>query len=95
VTKASLNETDRPVGQREGCTNAPHYSTSLLIDTKAAARLLSLSPRRLFELTACKAIPSLKIGRSRRYRPEELSAWVDAGCPTEPGAGEAIRLGVA
>jgi hypothetical protein len=63
----------------------------LLIATKAACVLLSMGERRLWVLTNCRAIPSRKIGRSVRYCPTELAAWVAAGCPTEAGAGDRIR----
>lgn len=67
---------------------------ALLIDAKAASLALSIGSRRLWELTDCGAIPCRRIGRLVRYSPDELAAWVDAGCPTEPGAGAAIREAV-
>lgn len=63
----------------------------LLIDAKAAQRLLSMGERKLWMLTNCGAIPSRKIGKSVRYSPAELEAWVAYGCPTGPGAGERVR----
>ncbi len=63
----------------------------LLIDAKAACSLLCMGERRLWVLTNCKAIPSRKIGKSVRYSPSELKAWVDCGCPTEAGAGDRVR----
>jgi predicted DNA-binding transcriptional regulator AlpA len=63
----------------------------LLIDAKAAYALLCMGERRLWELTNCRAIPSHRVGRSVRYVPAELAAWVAAGCPTESGAGDRIR----
>lgn len=64
----------------------------LLIDAKAARAMLSLGERRLWLLTNCNAIPSRRIGRSLRYAPAELRAWIDAGCPTESGsAGRILR----
>jgi hypothetical protein len=63
----------------------------LLIDAKNAKAMLCLGERRLCELSTCGAIPSHKVGKSRRYCPLELQAWVRAGCPTEPGAGDRIR----
>lgn len=63
----------------------------LLIDAKAACEFSGLKSRKLWSLTACNAIPSRKIGASRRYVPAELIAWIDAGCPTEPGAGDRIK----
>lgn len=66
----------------------------LLIDAKAACALLSMGGRRLWVLSNCRAIPSFKIGKSRRYCPDELRAWVRAGCPTDAGAAERVRKGV-
>lgn len=63
----------------------------MLIDVKAASALLAMGERKLWELTNCQAIPSRKIGRSVRYAPFELRAWIEAGCPTEPGSAESIR----
>ncbi|MFA6045977.1 MAG: hypothetical protein WC718_13425 [Phycisphaerales bacterium] len=67
---------------------------ALLIDAKAACAMLCIGERQLWQLSNCRAIPSLKIGKSRRYSPAELAAWVAAGCPTTPGAGDAIRKAV-
>lgn len=66
----------------------------LLIDAKAAAALLSMGERRLWVLSNCRAIPSMKIGKSRRYCPDELRAWVRAGCPTDGGAADRVRKAV-
>ncbi len=63
----------------------------LLIDSKVACALLNLCARRLWSLTNCKAIPSRKIGRSVRYSPLELEAWILCGCPTKAGAGARVR----
>lgn len=66
----------------------------LLIDAKAARSMLCLGERRLWVLTNRKAIPSRKIGRSVRYSPVELAAWVACGCPTDAGAGDRVRKAV-
>jgi predicted DNA-binding transcriptional regulator AlpA len=66
-------------------------STRLLIDTQAVCATLSLSPRTVWSLTNRGALPSRRVGRSVRYCPAELRAWVEAGCPTEPGAAERVR----
>jgi excisionase family DNA binding protein len=55
----------------------------LLLDESQAAALLSLSPRKLWELAARGAIKSVKIGALKRYRRIDLEAWVASGCPTE------------
>ena len=67
---------------------------AFLIDAKAASALLSIGARRLWVLSNCRAIPSFKIGKSRRYCPNELRAWIRAGCPTEGGAGDRVRKAV-
>jgi len=65
--------------------------TSLLINAKAAAKKLSLGPRTLWSLTNRRAVPSRKIGRSVRYCPDELAAWIEADCPTDAGAADRVR----
>jgi hypothetical protein len=74
-------------------TNAGNVAP-LLINAKAACSLLSMGKRKLWTLSNCRAIPSFKIGKSRRYCPDELRAWICAGCPTECGAGDRVRKAV-
>lgn len=79
-----------PGNKRErSSTGAP-----LLIDARAACALLSMGARRLWVLSNCRAIPSHKIGKSRRYCPEELRAWVRAGCPTDADSADRVRKAV-
>lgn len=73
----------------------PTRAAPLLVDSRAACALLSMGERRLWQLTNCNAIPHRKIGRSVRYSPAELEAWIAGGCPTEPGAAARVRKGVA
>ncbi|MEK6704070.1 MAG: hypothetical protein AABZ53_17575 [Planctomycetota bacterium] len=73
----------------------PTASAPFLIDAVAARKLLCMGVRRMWSLSICGAIPSKKIGKSRRYCPEELRAWVRAGCPTDAGAGARVRKGMA
>ena len=67
----------------------------MLAESKAVAALLSQSPRKLWALTKCNAIPSRRIDRSVRYDLAEVRAWVAADCPTEPGSADRVRKGVA
>lgn len=55
----------------------------LLIDTKAAARLLNMSARTLYRLHQLEAIPApVRIGgKIVRFRVAELLAWIEADCP--------------
>lgn len=66
----------------------------LLMTVPQAMAATTLSRRRLTTLTTIGAIPSIKIGRSRRYCPRELAAWVREGCPIEPGAAARVREGM-
>lgn len=88
----------RTLAGSTGGKQQTHEYTPLLIDAKTARVLLCMGERRLWELTNCRAIPSRKIGKSVRYSPAELEAWVAAGCPTDPGSADrvmaAIRKGV-
>ncbi len=71
--------------------NTPTTTAPLLIDAPTTCDLLCVGVRRLWVLSNCGAIPSHKVGKSRRYSPDELREWVRAGCPTEAGAGDRIR----
>ncbi len=62
----------------------------MLIDAVSAAVILGVGHRTLWSLTNRNAVPSVRIGRRVLYRPEHLSAWLDAGAPTEPGAADRL-----
>ena len=49
----------------------------LLINTRDAARVLAISPRSLWALTASREIPHVRIGRSVRYRISALESFLD------------------
>jgi len=66
--------------------------TPVLIDARHAAAMLAIAGQTLSKHTASGAIPSVKLGGARRYVVAEIQEWIRAGCPIEPGAGEAIRL---
>lgn len=51
-------------------------SEPLLLRPAEAARFLAISPRKLWELTNCREVPAIRIGRSLRYPTDELRAWV-------------------
>ncbi|MBK7878882.1 MAG: helix-turn-helix domain-containing protein [Planctomycetes bacterium] len=50
----------------------------LLLRPAEAARFLAISPRKLWELTNCREVPAVRIGRALRYPTEDLRAWVAA-----------------
>ena len=47
-----------------------------LMTTKEASEALSISPRKLWSMTASGELAHLKIGRSVRYDPNDLLDWV-------------------
>lgn len=54
----------------------PSTNEPMLLRPSEAARMLAISPRKLWELTNTNEVPSVRIGRCLRYPREELSAWV-------------------
>jgi excisionase family DNA binding protein len=55
---------DRPLNQQ------------LLLDAPAAAAALSISPRKLWQLTKDGQLPHLRIGRRVLYDPAALQRWI-------------------
>lgn len=55
-----------------GLTPSTSGVPSLLVDTREAARLLNISTRTLWTLTARGELPSVRIGRRVLYRLETL-----------------------
>jgi predicted DNA-binding transcriptional regulator AlpA len=56
---------------------------SLTVDAAGAARLVGISPSHFFALirTGRFGPEPIRLGRCRRYRVAELTAWVESGCP--------------
>lgn len=52
-------------------TNPP-----LLLDARSAAAALSISPRKLWELTSIGEVPCIRIGRRVLYDPVDLREWI-------------------
>lgn len=50
----------------------------LLVDSREAARLLSISERKLWALQASGEIPVVRIGRAVRFAVRDLYEWIDA-----------------
>lgn len=49
----------------------------ILVNSREAAKMLGISERKLFDLTKRGEIPSVKTGKSVRYRPESLRQWAE------------------
>jgi hypothetical protein len=52
----------------------------ILLDERDAAEFLDVSPGTLsvWRSTGRYALPFIKVGRRVKYRPEDLSAWLDS-----------------
>jgi excisionase family DNA binding protein len=72
-------KTEAPLpGSDEGAAVATTYSVErLLLRPEEAAESLGISERALWTLTNSGEINRVKIGRSVRYDPRDLKAWID------------------
>jgi len=59
-----------------------------LLKIREAAELLGMSENFLYKLVEGQQMPHVRVGRSVRFDPQELSAWIDerrrpacTGCP--------------
>ena len=50
----------------------------LLLTPREAAKSLSISPRKLWSMTASCEIPHVRIGRSVRYGIDDLKEWIES-----------------
>jgi len=60
--------------------NAPgndQDAARLLITSREAAATMSISERTLWTLTNERGLPCVRIGRSVRYDPRDLQAWIE------------------
>jgi len=83
-------ESNPPMTSKERSQHAmfrgqkPPDNMGLLLTTKEVAKLLKISQGTVLKLCNEGTMPKpLRIGRSVRFRYEELRAWVNAGCPTQ------------
>ena len=53
------------------------YSKRILVNTKDAAELLSISPRQVYMLAAEGRLKKVKIGSSTRYRVTDLHKFAE------------------
>lgn len=49
----------------------------LLVTVKQAAKLLNVSPRKIHDLRSQEGLPFIKLGRSVRFRVDQLCSWLD------------------
>jgi excisionase family DNA binding protein len=58
----------------------------LLLTVRQAAKVLSISERTLFTLTQDGQIPAVRFGRSVRYDPVDLRAWINSAKKSQIGS---------
>jgi excisionase family DNA binding protein len=63
--------------KQEWIMNETSPNKQLLIISREAAKALAISERTLWQLTKDGVIPCVRIGRSVRYSPADLQAWID------------------
>jgi excisionase family DNA binding protein len=77
--------------QPDGQSDQASTNSLLLITPGGAAKLLAISPRTLWSMTASGEIPSVRVGkRGRRYSLAALQRWIedrlaDSGTSIEGG----------
>ncbi|MBC7820701.1 MAG: helix-turn-helix domain-containing protein [Planctomycetaceae bacterium] len=53
-----------------------------LLPASEVAKVLAISIRTLWRLESAGKLPlAVRIGSSKRWRQDELDAWIEAGCP--------------
>ena len=52
-------------------------NSKLLLTVRETAAMLSISERKLWNLTNENEIPAIRIGRSVRYSVEDVQQWID------------------
>ena len=57
--------------------NVRASTPALLVDSRKAAAMLSISQRLLFTLTKQNTIPHVRINRRVLYSPDDLRRWID------------------
>ncbi|MDX1965346.1 MAG: helix-turn-helix domain-containing protein [Pirellulales bacterium] len=62
---------------------APEQAT-LLVNSKTAARMLSICTKTLWQMSRDGELPCLRVGRRTLYSPAKLQAWIDAQAVANP-----------
>ncbi|MCA9279599.1 MAG: helix-turn-helix domain-containing protein [Phycisphaeraceae bacterium] len=70
-----------PASYKGAIDQSKNHTQQLLVDSKTAAAMLSISERTLWSLKDKGIIPSRKINSLVRFYIPDLHAWIDAGCP--------------
>ncbi len=74
-----INFTEKILKKEE--TESPNVKQPKLVKIDEAARITGYKKGYIYELIFRNAIPHIKRGRSIRFDPEELDAWMRSGRP--------------
>jgi predicted DNA-binding transcriptional regulator AlpA len=61
---------------------------------RAGCAMTGLGERTVWLLVNRNALPHRRVGRAILFVPDEVSAWIQAGCPTDAGAADRVRKAV-
>ena len=75
-TSRTTMDKSKPNGTLNTSDVTHQANEPLLLRPSEAARMLAISPRKLWELTNTREVPSVRIGRCLRYPREGLGSWV-------------------
>jgi len=65
-------------------TGSQKLTTPTLITVEDVANLMQVSTRTIWRLLSAGKIPTpLRIGKSVRWRTNQIENWIEAGCPDE------------
>jgi excisionase family DNA binding protein len=61
-----------------------HQSIAILINAEQVSQILNISERTLWRLVSGGKLPQpVRIGRSARWRVQDIHDWIESGCPSE------------
>ncbi len=55
-----------------------------LLDAGAVAAVLGITRWRVYDLARAGILPAVRLGRTLRFDPDRLRAWIDAGGTAKP-----------
>jgi excisionase family DNA binding protein len=73
----------------------PACPTPLMLrGIRSGCELTGLGERTVWSLINRNALPHRRVGRAVMFVPEEVAAWISAGCPTAAGSADRVRKAV-
>jgi excisionase family DNA binding protein len=60
-----------------------------LVSAEVIADMFDVPRYRIYELTRARKLPAVRIGRTVRFDPDRIAAWIEAGGTADAEAGQA------